>query len=134
MQRWVLDQSQEHAPKSDEELADYPLQVRELVQWAGAPESTPRGKAASPWPREGVVPFAVLAAILAAFVITATALRGGVSLLVAGLAIVQADGRRAARSQCGIRAFIVWLPITALLVGAAAVQYAAGLMHGSPCG
>ena len=123
-QRWVLDQRERRGP-GDEEVAGYPVQVRELVQWAGAPEHTPRGRAASPWPREGVELLAALAAFPIAFVLSAVALRGGVSMLVAGIAIVRADGRRATRGQCGIRAILVWLPITLLLFGALGVQFTA---------
>jgi uncharacterized RDD family membrane protein YckC len=125
VQRWVIAQREQHAPQSPEELAGYPVQVRELVQWAGAPEYTPRGQASSPWPRELWELLAALAAIPLSFVVSAGVLRGGVSMLIAGIAIVRADGRRASRGQCALRALIVWLPVTILLLGAAGVQFAA---------
>ena len=119
LQRWVLDQ------REQQELAEYPVQVRELVQWAGAPSThravrrCRRGRARL-WEL-----FAGLAAVPFAFVLSAGVLRGGVSMLVAGIAIVRADGRRATRGQCGLRALIVWLPVTILLFGAAGLQFAA---------
>ena len=118
-QRWVLIQREENGPKDAEKS---PVSIRELVQWGGAPEHTPRGKSKSPWRREGLELFGAMAAILAGFVVSAVVLRGGASILIAGFAIVRADGRRAPRSLCGIRAFIVWLPIAVLLFGAAIVQ------------
>jgi hypothetical protein len=42
--------------------------------------------------------------------------RGGISRRLAGLALVRADGRHAARWQCAWRALLVWAPVTALLV------------------
>jgi hypothetical protein len=41
--------------------------------------------------------------------------RGGISLRMTGLALVRADGRRAARWQCLWRAFLVWAPVAGLL-------------------
>jgi serine/threonine protein kinase len=122
LQRWVLEQREEHAPRSAEELAGYPVQVRELIQWAGAPEHTPRGKAESPWGPEAAPLFAALLAIPLAFGLSSVVLRGGAAMLIAGLAIVRADGRRATRMQCGLRALVVWLPITLLLLGVATLQ------------
>jgi eukaryotic-like serine/threonine-protein kinase len=49
-------------------------------------------------------------------------LRGGVSYLVLGIAIVRNDGRKAGRLQCAARALIVWLPIALLLVASVWVQ------------
>jgi hypothetical protein len=121
-QRWVLDQRELHAPRSAEQEAGYPTQVRELVQWAGAPENTPRGKSPSPWHREWTEFFALLAAIPLALVLAAAILRGGLSMLVAGITLVRADGRRASRRQCAMRAALVWFPIAALVIGSAALQ------------
>jgi len=42
--------------------------------------------------------------------------RGGVCLPLTGVALVQSDGRRAARWRCVVRAGLVWLPFVALLV------------------
>jgi hypothetical protein len=121
-QRWVLEQRELHAPKSADEEAGYPTQVRELVQWAGAPENTPRGKSPSPWHREWTEFFALLAAVPLGLVLAAAILRGGLSMLLAGITLVRADGRRASRRQCAVRAAIVWFPIAALLTGSAALQ------------
>jgi hypothetical protein len=46
-------------------------------------------------------------------------------MMLAGIAIVRTDGRRATRRQCGLRALLVWLPITLLLFGAALMQSSA---------
>ena len=42
--------------------------------------------------------------------------RGGVCLPLVGVALVQKDGRRAARWRCIVRSFLVWLPFVGLLV------------------
>lgn len=42
--------------------------------------------------------------------------RGGFSYRLAGIALVRGDGRPAARLQCAWRAFLVWAPVTGLLV------------------
>jgi hypothetical protein len=42
--------------------------------------------------------------------------RGGISYRLAGIALVRRDGRPASRLQCAWRAFLVWAPLTALLV------------------
>ena len=61
-----------------------------------------------------VVPFAL--------VFAAAVFRGGVSMMLAGMAIVRADGRPARRWQCALRAAVIWLPLSALLCGSAAAQ------------
>jgi eukaryotic-like serine/threonine-protein kinase len=43
--------------------------------------------------------------------------RGGLSLTLAGLTLVQRDGRQASLMACCVRAFLVWAPLTLLLVG-----------------
>ena len=43
-------------------------------------------------------------------------------MMLAGIAVVRGDGRRATRRRCGLRAALVWLPIVALLTASAAVQ------------
>jgi hypothetical protein len=48
--------------------------------------------------------------------------RGGVSMMLAGVAIVRADGRRAFRSRCAVRAALVWAPVVGLLFGALLFQ------------
>jgi hypothetical protein len=52
----------------------------------------------------------------ALWVLWAFAARGGISYLIAGLALVRRDGRPAARWQCAWRALVVWLPVTALFI------------------
>jgi hypothetical protein len=121
-QRLVLEQREQAQPDHPERGMGYPVQVRELVQWAGAPENTPRGQADSPWRRESIELFAVLLAVPVALVIGAAILRGGVSMVLAGIALVRTDGLPATRRQCATRAALVWFPVAALLIGAAAIQ------------
>ncbi len=47
---------------------------------------------------------------------SAVALRGGLSLRLAGLALVRADGRDAGRLRCGWRVFVVWVPVVLVLL------------------
>jgi hypothetical protein len=91
--------------------------------------------------------FSVLTVMVAAspvaWVVWAAATRGGLSLWLAGLRLVQADGRRAARWRCAWRALLVWAPFTGLLLasltaeswrlleGAAAQDAAAWLSWGA---
>jgi hypothetical protein len=42
--------------------------------------------------------------------------RGGLSLKFTGIRLVRADGRKAARWQCAVRALFFWLPLTFLLM------------------
>jgi hypothetical protein len=55
--------------------------------------------------------FIILVLIPAIWVVWAFATRGGLALPFMGLALVRADGRKAARWQCAWRAFLVWLPV-----------------------
>ncbi len=43
-------------------------------------------------------------------------------MMLAGIALVRADGRKATRRQCALRAALVWFPLAFLLLGAAVVQ------------
>src|SRR5262249_40247216 len=52
----------------------------------------------------------------ALWVIWAFLTRGGYSYPIAGLALVGHDGQPAARWRCAWRAFLVWAPVTALLL------------------
>jgi hypothetical protein len=52
----------------------------------------------------------------ALWILWAFASRGGISYLIAGLALVRRDGRPAARWQCAMRVLLVWLPVSALLI------------------
>jgi hypothetical protein len=60
-----------------------------------------------------------LAAIViwpALWVVWAFLARGGISYRLAGIALLRGDGRPATRLQCAWRAFLVWAPLTGLLV------------------
>jgi len=50
--------------------------------------------------------------------------RGGLSMIVTGIAAVTTDGRPAARWRCAVREAVGWLPLLAVLLAAAWVQYA----------
>lgn len=50
------------------------------------------------------------------WVVWAFLARGGISYRLAGIALVRGDGRPASRLQCAWRAFLVWAPLTGLLV------------------
>ena len=60
---------------------------------------------------------AMLVAIPAGWVLWAFLSRGGLSLPLAGIALVRNDGRGASRLACGWRAFLVWAAPTLLLAG-----------------
>lgn len=121
-QRLMLEKIEEHAPSTAERTAGYPGGVREAIQWAGADEHTRRGKSRSPWGIGTSPLWVVLLVIPAGFVLGSIVTRGGISLMLAGIALVRADGFRATRRQCGMRTLIVWLPIVLLLYGATALQ------------
>jgi hypothetical protein len=59
-----------------------------------------------------------------AWVLWAFVTRGGLSYRLAGIALVRGDGRPASRLQCLARAFLVWAPVTALLVLSACLDEA----------
>lgn len=56
-----------------------------------------------------------LAAFPFAWIVWSFLTRGGLTLRLMGLALVRADGRRAARWQCAWRSLLVWAPVVALL-------------------
>jgi hypothetical protein len=91
--------------------------TREVLVWAGAPEKSARGSAASPWGGEAGAVWVVLAVVRLGWVLTAAIFRGGVSMMLTGIAVVRGDGRRASRRQCAVRAAAVWLPVVGLLSG-----------------
>lgn len=99
-----------------------PREVRDVLLWARGPDKAAKGRAASPWEVETGPIWVSLAAVPLAWVVTAGALRGGVSMLLTGIAVVRADGRRASRRQCALRALLVWLPVTGLLAGSMWIQ------------
>jgi hypothetical protein len=55
----------------------------------------------------------------AVWVLWAFLCRGGLSDRLLGLALVQSDGRPAARWRCAYRALLAWAPVTALLIASA---------------
>jgi hypothetical protein len=121
-QKMMLIEFEEHAPQTKERVAGYPESVREAIVWAGSAENTPRGKSSSPW-GIGITPMlAFLLVIPASLVLGSVLLRGGISLMLAGIALVRSDGFRASRRQCGMRTALVWLPIVLLLYGSTVLQ------------
>ena len=64
----------------------------------------------------------MLVAIPAGWVLWAFLSRGGLSLPLAGIALVRNDGRGASRLACGWRAFLVWAAPTLLLAGSRYVR------------
>jgi hypothetical protein len=70
-----------------------------------------------PWGRTGVVKILLsLAIVPLVLALSAFALRGGLSLRLAGLALVSSNGQDASRPRCAWRVLAVWLPITAVLL------------------
>jgi hypothetical protein len=57
-----------------------------------------------------------------AWVVWAFLTRGGFSLRMIGLQLVQADGRRAARWRCAARALLVWVPLLLLLLASIGLE------------
>ena len=57
-----------------------------------------------------------LTAVPLLLVATALIFRGGLSLRLAGLALVRSGGRDALRLQCAWRVVVVWLPVVAVLL------------------
>ena len=65
---------------------------------------------------------AVVIAIPATWVVWAVATRGGLSLPLAGITLVNASGLPAGRRFCGLRALLVWALPTAMLAASRYVQ------------
>jgi hypothetical protein len=63
-----------------------------------------------------------LVAVAAAYVVFASAFRGGLSFVLAGLALVLRDGRPAGRFRCAARELLLWLPVGLVLTLAVLVQ------------
>jgi hypothetical protein len=107
----------------------------ELLGWATAREASAAGKSASPWGNgaEAVPAWAVLVVVPLAWVIGSAVLRGGLSMMLAGVAVVRVDGRPASRRQCALRALLVWLPVAVLLAGSVWLQtYHPGWRYAGP--
>jgi hypothetical protein len=96
--------------------------TRGIVLWAGAPEKSDAAKADTPWGGGTWRTSILFIVIPAGLILLSGVFRGGMSLLLAGIAIVRADGRPALRRQCVVRAAVVWLPVVALLFGATLLQ------------
>lgn len=95
---------------------------REVLIWSAAHEKSLEGLGESP-SRFLVEPiWFILLGIPLVWVLAAGALRGGLSMMIAGIAVVRADGQRATRRQCAIRAAAVWLPVAALLCASVWLQ------------
>jgi hypothetical protein len=121
-QRFLLTQLEEFGPDEAARDAGYPVQVREAVIWAGAADGTPRAASAYPWSSDSVSILVTVLVIPVVLVVLAAILRGSVSMLLTGIAIVQDNGQRATRRQCTLRAAVVWFPMVALLMGTAGLQ------------
>ena len=80
------------------------------------------GRGDSPWSYDDWPFWDVVVLVPLIWIAAAAAFRGGLSMLIAGIAVVRADGRRAYRRQCAFRAAIVWLPIALLLTGCVWLQ------------
>lgn len=121
-QRYMLEQGEDAAQSRGMTADGHDRAAQSVIAWAAAEESGP----AALW-RAELPALAVFGGVPLALVLFAAVFRGGVSMMLAGMAIVRADGRPARRWQCALRAAVVWLPLTALLGGSAAVQvYAPG--------
>jgi hypothetical protein len=121
-QRFLLTQLEEFGPDETARDAGYPVQVREAIIWAGAADGTPRAASRSPWQSDSGIVLLTLLGILLALVVQAALVRGSVSMLLTGIAIVQGNGQRATRRRCALRAALIWLPLVALLIGSASLQ------------
>jgi uncharacterized RDD family membrane protein YckC len=76
-----------------------------------------------PSPGQGMALFTVMYVVqmlffLVLWVLWAFLWRGGLSLRWLALTLTRADGRKAARWQCALRALLVWAPVIALLIAA----------------
>jgi hypothetical protein len=114
-QRFALDKFDEGSAAAEGPARADTRAVRTALAWAGADEHSKEGRGASPWGPEAAPAWAVLFIFPVAWVIGAAVLRGGVSMLLTGITVVRADGRRAYRRQCAVRTALVWLPVTVLL-------------------
>ncbi len=84
-----------------------------------------------PWDTGAAVGGTLFVLFPAAFwVLWAFAWRGGLSDRILGLAVVQSDGRPAARWRCALRALLVWTPVAALLIAALWLEFGYWLTRG----
>ena len=122
-QRFIIRSIDEDNPPAEQEAVS-PQTVRELLVWAGARPASTAGRAPGPR-REDRYALLILLVFPLLWVIAAVVFRGGLSMILTGLAVVRADGRKAGRWQCAVRAVVVWLPVTLLLLASAWLQYVA---------
>ena len=101
-------------------------EVAGWAAWATAPDGSREDRAGPPgnYNAFGVRVTYIGAAVLVPFLwaVGAVVLRGGVSMRLTGVAVVRANGRRAGRWRCGLRATVVWLPVAGLLAASAWLQ------------
>jgi hypothetical protein len=83
-----------------------------------AREVVPEG----PWPLIGTA-LLTLAVVPLLLVVSALISRGGLSLRLAGLALVRSGGSDALRLQCAWRVLVVWLPVVAALVPIVGIDF-----------
>ncbi|HEY3787406.1 MAG TPA: hypothetical protein VGL71_01070, partial [Urbifossiella sp.] len=114
-----IDRAVEEVPKNREAILHA---ESELLVWAAANEKTPAGKGGSPWDSEAISFWPVVIAVPLIWILAAAVLRGGLSMLITGIAVVRADGRRAYRRQCAFRSAIVWLPLALVLLACVWLQ------------
>ncbi|MFO0802763.1 MAG: hypothetical protein U0791_06520 [Gemmataceae bacterium] len=123
-QRWLLE-AYEQAVKDGQKNETQQLRLeREILVWSAANEKSAVGRGDSPWKFELGPFWIVLAAVPLLWIAAAASFRGGLSMMLAGIALVRSDGRRATRGRCALRAAFVWLPITLLLAASMWVQIA----------
>ena len=101
-QRYMVEQFQNSQPLNEARQLHTPV-VREVVLWAGERDRS-HGRNHSPFGSLASAVYSVFFGIAFATVFFAAVFRGGLSLMLAGIKIVRADGRRAARWQCSVRA------------------------------
>jgi hypothetical protein len=97
-----------------------PFAAKALLTWASSEEGS--DSSSSPWDPEAGPVWVVLFLFPLLWVGSAAALRGGISMILTGIALVRADGRKAARWQCALRAAAVWLPVAGLLLASVWLQ------------
>lgn len=120
-QRQMLEQGERALPESEVRQETLDVSARELLAWVGRETEAGAGTADDSLNGLGPV-LAFFAVIPLGLVLLSAVFRGGASMMLAGVAIVRADGRPARRWQCAVRSAAVWLPLSGLLFACAAVQ------------
>jgi hypothetical protein len=121
-QRRSLDRTEQPMANVMRQEGEELVEMRALLVWAGAPEKAAKSRVNNPWTTEAGPVWVILVVVPLAWVLVAGVLRGGVSMLLTGIAVVRGDGRRASRRQCALRALAVWLPVAGLLAGSVWLQ------------